>query len=58
MDLNNLLRTAVCMMTSVLSLNFNQFTEREIGKIIRSLPSNKSPFSDKVTARVLKDSLQ
>jgi len=29
---------------------------KEIGKILRSLPSNKSPGPDKVTARVLKDS--
>ena len=44
------------MITTVLSLIVNQFTEREIGKIIRSLPSNKYPGPDKVTARVLKDS--
>ena len=36
---------------------FQPVTEKEVGKIIRSLPSNKAPGSDKVTARVLKDSL-
>ena len=36
---------------------FQSVTEEEVGKIIRSLPSNKAPGLDKVTARVLKDSL-
>ncbi|PFX25065.1 RNA-directed DNA polymerase from mobile element jockey [Stylophora pistillata] len=36
---------------------FQSVTEEEIGKIIRSLHSNKAPGLDKVTARVLKDSL-
>lgn len=36
---------------------FQSVTEEEVGKIIRSLPSNKAPDLDKVTARVLKDSL-
>ena len=36
---------------------FQSVTEEEVGKIIRSLPSNKTPGLDKVTARVLKDSL-
>ena len=31
--------------------------EKEFGNIIRSLPSNKAPGPDKVTARILKDSL-
>ena len=36
---------------------FQPVTEEEVGKIIRSLPSTKTPGLDKVTARVLKDSL-
>ena len=36
---------------------FQSVTEELGGKIIRSLPSNKVPGLDKVTARVLKDSL-
>ena len=36
---------------------FQSVTEEEVGKIIRSLSSNKAPGLDKVTARVLKDSL-
>ena len=36
---------------------FQSVTEEEVGKIVRSLPSNKAPGLDKVTARVLKDSL-
>ena len=36
---------------------FQPFTEKEVGKIIRSLPSNKAPGPDKVIVRVLKDSL-
>ena len=36
---------------------FQSVTEEEVGKIIRSLPSNKAPGLDKVTVRVLKDSL-
>ena len=36
---------------------FQSVTEEEVGKIIRSLPSNKAPGLDKVTARVLKDRL-
>ena len=36
---------------------FQPVTEGEVGKIIRSLPSNKTPDLDKVTAWVLKDSL-
>ena len=36
---------------------FQPVTEKEVGKIIRSLPSNKAPGPDKVIARVLKDSL-
>ena len=36
---------------------FQSVTEEEVGKIIRSLPSNKAPGLDKVTARVLKESL-
>ncbi|XP_044179151.1 uncharacterized protein LOC122960766 [Acropora millepora] len=38
-------------------VEFQSVTEEEVGKIIRSLPSNKAPGLDKVTARVLKDSL-
>ncbi|XP_022792245.1 uncharacterized protein LOC111331405 [Stylophora pistillata] len=36
---------------------FQSVSEEEVGKIIRSLQSNKAPGLDKVTARVLKDSL-
>ena len=36
---------------------FQPVTEEEVWKIIRSFPSNKTPGLDKVTARVLKDSL-
>ena len=36
---------------------FQSVSEEEVGKIIRSLPSNKAPGLDKVTARVLKDNL-
>ena len=36
---------------------FQPVTEKEVGKIIRSLPSNKAAGPDKVTAEVLKDSL-
>ena len=36
---------------------FQPVTEEEVGKIIRSLPSNKTPGLDKVTARVRKYSL-
>ena len=36
---------------------FQPVMEKEVGKIIRSLPSNKAPGPDKVTARILKDSL-
>ena len=36
---------------------FQPVTEKEVGKIIRSLPSNKAPGPDKVIVRVLKDSL-
>ena len=32
---------------------FQPVTEEEVGKIIRSLPSNKTPGQEKVTARVL-----
>ena len=36
---------------------FQPVMEKEVGKIKRSLQSNKAPSPDKVTARVLKDSL-
>ena len=36
---------------------FQSVTDEEVQTIIRSLPSNKAPGLDKVTARVLKDSL-
>ena len=36
---------------------FQPVTEKRVGKIIRSLPSNKAAGPDKVTAEVLKDSL-
>ena len=36
---------------------FEPVMEKEVRKIKRSLPSNKAPNPDKVTARVLKDSL-
>lgn len=36
---------------------FQPVMEKEVGEIKRSLPSNKAPSPDKVTASVLKDSL-
>ena len=50
--LNSCLRAEQCPL-----FEFQPVTEEEVGKIIRSLPSNKTPGLDKVTARVLKDSL-
>ena len=36
---------------------FQPVTEKDIRKIVTNLPSNKAPGYDKITARVLKDSL-
>ena len=37
--------------------DFHPVTEKDIERIVKSLPSNKAPGHDKITARVLKDSL-
>ena len=36
---------------------FHAVTEQEVGKVIKGLSLNKAPGHDKITARVLKDSL-
>ena len=53
----NLLRTAVLHDDSYTLFEFQSVTKKEVGEIIRSLPSNKPPGPDKVKARLLKDSL-
>ena len=42
---------------NVNKLEFHAVTERDIEKIVKHIPSNKAPGHDKVSARVLKDSL-
>ena len=37
--------------------DFHPVTEKDIERIVKSLPSNKAPGHDKITARVLEDSL-
>ena len=42
---------------NVNKFEFHAVTERDIEKIVKHIPSNKAPGQDKVSARVLKDSL-
>ena len=35
----------------------HQVTENQVERVIRSLPSNKAPGMDKISSRILKDSL-